>query len=385
MKEIFDKSTWTKTTFGEVCRNLNITEHNPIQKGITRLVGLEHIEPESLHIRQWGNIEDGTTFTKVFHPGHVLFGKRRAYLRKAAVADFSGICSGDILVFEAIEDAIHPRLLPFLVSSERFFSHAIKTSAGSLSPRTKFQDLANFEFLLPPMDQQEKLAELLWAGDGAIEKYQKLLHSIDVQANTFLNTTTSTIKKISKLGDIGKFIKGKGIPKSEVRDRGVPCVRYGELYTTHKFVLRTPKSFIEQSSTQSSLRLSKGDVLFAGSGETIEDIGASISIINDNEVYAGSDIIVFRPSVEINPFYLGYITNSNFARNQIKRLGKGATVAHIYADDLKSVQVPFPERLNQDRIVNRLEKLHEEKTRLANILKSTTSLLNGLTANIFKQ
>ena len=59
-----------------------------------------------------------------------------------------------------------------------FFDYAIKHSAGGLSPRVKFKDLANYEFLLPPKDQQAKLAELLWALDEAVEKEKEALESI---------------------------------------------------------------------------------------------------------------------------------------------------------------------------------------------------------------
>jgi type I restriction enzyme S subunit len=73
---------------------------DPLAAGVERFVGLEHIEPENLHIRSWGNVADGVTFTNKFKPGQVLFGKRRAYQRKVAVADFEGVCSSDIYVFE---------------------------------------------------------------------------------------------------------------------------------------------------------------------------------------------------------------------------------------------------------------------------------------------
>ncbi len=170
----FDRKGWKKVTFGEVCRNLNISERDPLAAGIERYVGLEHIEPENLHIKSWGSVADGTTFTKKFQAGHVLFGKRRAYQKKAAVADFAGISSGDILVLEAIESVLDQRLLPFIVRADRFFEYAVQTSAGSLSPRTKFQDLAKYSFLLPPKEEQAQLAQLLWAGDEVVEKYSNL-------------------------------------------------------------------------------------------------------------------------------------------------------------------------------------------------------------------
>jgi len=95
---------WRTVKFGDVVRNVDVAERNPRETGLERYVGLEHLDPESLHIKRWGLIADGTSFTRKFVRGQVLFGKRRAYQRKAAVADFDGICSGDILVFEPKDD-----------------------------------------------------------------------------------------------------------------------------------------------------------------------------------------------------------------------------------------------------------------------------------------
>ena len=126
--------------------------------GSSATSGCEHIDPDDLRIRRWGDIADGTTFTNVFRPGQVLFGKRRAYQRKVAVADFDGICSGDIYVFEPKTDALLPELLPFICQTDAFFEHAVGTSAGSLSPRTNWTSLASYEFALPPLEEQRRIA-----------------------------------------------------------------------------------------------------------------------------------------------------------------------------------------------------------------------------------
>lgn len=170
---------WRIVRFGDVVRNVDEHERHPLERGIDRYVGLEHIDPESLHINRWGNIVDGTSFTRKFVKGQVLFGKRRAYQRKVAVAEFVGICSGDILVFEPKGAHLLTGLLPFIVQSEGFFQHALGTSAGSLSPRTRWRDLAEYQFALPPLDEQRRIAEILWAIDGSIiatnEAYQSVL------------------------------------------------------------------------------------------------------------------------------------------------------------------------------------------------------------------
>jgi len=142
------------------------------------VVGLEHLTPNELNLSTW-DIDTVNTFTKLFHKGQILFGRRRAYLKKAAVAPFDGICSGDITVIEAIPDKILPELLPFIIQNDNFFDFAIGKSAGSLSPRVKWEHLRLFEFNLPPFSEQRKLADLLWALNTTREAYKKLLNLTD--------------------------------------------------------------------------------------------------------------------------------------------------------------------------------------------------------------
>ena len=156
-------------------------EHKETCKGSKEgypIVGLEHLIPEEITLTAW---EEGkeNTFTKMFRKGNVLFGRRRAYLKKAAVAPFDGICSGDITVIEAIPGKILPELLPFIIQNDALFEFAVGRSAGSLSPRVKWEHLKNYEFELPSMDKQRELAKLLWAMDDTRKAYQKLMQKTD--------------------------------------------------------------------------------------------------------------------------------------------------------------------------------------------------------------
>lgn len=157
-----DKSAWKRITLGSTVKNVNVAVKDPESVGIERVIAMEHLDPGELKITRWGSVTDGTTFTRRVKPGQTLFGKRRAYQRKAAYAEFDAVTSGDILVFEADETQLLPEFLPFLVQSDGFYGHALGTSAGSLSPRTNWRDLANYEFDLPPLDVQKHLADLLW-------------------------------------------------------------------------------------------------------------------------------------------------------------------------------------------------------------------------------
>lgn len=192
-----DKTGWKKWRFDEVCRQVNTTSKDPEADGLHYVIGLEHIEPGNLHITKWDTLEKETTFTRKFVKGQVLFGRRRAYQRKVAYAEFDGICSGDILVFEAIEEKLIPELLPFLIQSDGFFEKALATSAGSLSPRTKFKELADYEFLLPSKSEQKRLAELLWAADEMIEKEKRELEKMEELYEHKVDSLFSDKKKIS--------------------------------------------------------------------------------------------------------------------------------------------------------------------------------------------
>ena len=156
---------------GDVAREYKITIKNSAGYPI---VGLEHLTPSEIDLVHWDeNVE--TTFSKGFKKGHVLFGRRRAYLKKAAVAPFDGICSGDIIVIEADEDKIRADLLPFIIQNDLFFDYAMSKSAGGLSPRVKWTDLKEYEFNLPPLIEQESLVDLLSSAYETKKAYLKLI------------------------------------------------------------------------------------------------------------------------------------------------------------------------------------------------------------------
>ena len=138
------------------------------------IVGLEHIEPYDMLLKNY-DVDVETTFTKSFKKDQILFGRRRAYQHKACVATIDGICSGDITVIEPIEGKVYPDLLPFIIQNDDFFEHAIKGSNGALSPRVKWEHMANFEFDLPPLAEQKVLAEKLWAAYEVKQSYLKMI------------------------------------------------------------------------------------------------------------------------------------------------------------------------------------------------------------------
>ena len=157
------------------------------EKEVERFVGLEWMEADNFKLQGFGLVENGTTFTKRFAKGDVLFGKRRAYLKKVAVADFDGICSGDILVIRAKARNLLQGLLPYYISSEAFINHAISTSAGSLSPRTKWKDLQTFEIAIPDLKTQEKILDVLKQFDTTIIQLKQQKATLKLLKQKLLN------------------------------------------------------------------------------------------------------------------------------------------------------------------------------------------------------
>jgi type I restriction enzyme S subunit len=173
--------------FGDICREVKLTTKDPIADGYDKYIGLEHLDSGSLKIKRWGSIaEDNPSFTRVFKKGHILFGKRRSYLKKAAVAEFDGICSGDIIVMEPYGNLMPPELLPFIVQSESFWDWAIKTSSGSLSPRTRFSALSLYQIEYNNNEFSRKLS-VLESVNSQILKIESLIDKVQISKNVYLS------------------------------------------------------------------------------------------------------------------------------------------------------------------------------------------------------
>lgn len=151
------------------------------------------------------------------------------------------------------------------------------------------------------------------------------------------------------LAQVGTFFKGKGITKAEIVETGKPCIRYGQIYSEYNYFVEEFKSFINETSAKNSERIFKNDLLFAGSGETLADIGKCVAYIKDDEAYAGGDIIILRTTSE-DAHYLGYLFNSDEFKKQTYKLGQGHSVVHIYSSSLKNIKVALPPLPEQQKI-----------------------------------
>ncbi|MBK6463014.1 MAG: restriction endonuclease subunit S [Myxococcales bacterium] len=150
-----------RVKFGDLAQCVNDRVDDPKAAGVERYVGLEHLDPGNLSICRWGTPDEVESTKLRFKPGDIIFGKRRAYQRKLAVADFEGICSAHAMVLRAKPKAVLPEFLPFFMQSDLFMERAVAISVGSLSPTINWKTLAAEEFALPPLDEQRRLATVL--------------------------------------------------------------------------------------------------------------------------------------------------------------------------------------------------------------------------------
>ena len=162
-----------------------------------------------------------------------------------------------------------------------------------------------------------------------------------------------------QLKELGLFSKGRGIKRDDVTDEGVPCIRYGELYTRYQDYILKVASRIPPDVAKTALPIKTGDLLFAGSGETAEEIGRCAAYLGEEQAYAGGDVIVLTPSGQ-NSIYLGHLMNSPIVSAQKARLGQGDAVVHIYINNLAQVQIQLPSITEQHAIASVLSDMDAE-------------------------
>lgn len=172
-----DKSTWQRVPFGDLVESVTDRVDDPSKAGVDRYVGLEHLDPGVMTVQRWDAPDKVEAQKLRFRPGDVIFGRRRAYQKKVALAEFDGICSAHALVLRALPERIDPTFLPVFLSSDYFLDRAIEISVGSLSPTVNWRDLRIQQFKLPPLDEQKRIAELLWS----IERHRLALLTIAVE------------------------------------------------------------------------------------------------------------------------------------------------------------------------------------------------------------
>ena len=361
-----DQSQWELVKFGDVVHEVRDTIKNNQEVSDFRVVGLEHLTPNDIHIRSWDAPGKETTFTKRFVKGQVLFGRRRAYQRKASLAEFDGICSGDIIVMEA-KDRLDPSLLPFLVHCNRFYEWAVSTSAGSLSPRTKFKDLAKFEFRLPTLSIQKKLAELLWSIDESEQKHKSFIASLQrIKLSSIDNMvvrgfSTRDFKKsplgevpdtwrVVSLGDFAESIQYGFTASATSKILGPKLLRITDIQDNQVNWGDVPYCVCNQVD---KYKLKTGDIVFARTGATT---GKSYHIKEPPEAVFASYLIRVRTSEAFDSEYVHAFFQSSFYWKQISTQTIGIAQGGFNASKLSDLLITLPPIEDQRRIVKEVAK-----------------------------
>lgn len=336
------KPGWRQVKFGDVVQLSKARSQDPLADGIERYVGLEHLEPGDLRIRSWGNVADGVTFTSLFQPGQVLFGKRRAYQRKVSVADFSGVCSGDIYVLETKDPKVLlPELLPFICQTDAFFDHAVGTSAGSLSPRTNWTSLADFEFTLAPLQEQARLVDALQAIERTSEAHQEVIVVASKLVRSLLSDVLSRKWPVVELGSV---VQGTqyGLSINAGSEGRYPMLRMMNIEdglcveNDIKYVDLNDKDF-------EAYRLVHGDVLFnrTNSYELVGRTG--VYELDGDHVFASYLVRIKTKREKLEPKFLTLYLNSDLGRRQVLAYAtKAVSQANVNASNLLRVRLPLP-------------------------------------------
>jgi len=344
-----EKIGWKRVAFGDVVRNVNRTVKDAAAAGLDRVIAMEHLDPGELKIERWGDVADGTTFTRRVEPGQTLFGKRRAYQRKAAFAEFPAICSGDILTFEADEAHLLTEFLPFIVQSNGFYDHALGTSAGSLSPRTNWRDLATFEFDLPRLDEQRRVADLLWA----LEQHRKSLaiqgRVTESALHGFLARSFSAPEGMSvSIAELCTEIIG-GIWGSPQGEDEVDVLALGpRIYAQGTTDFTTDGSPVRSvSSRQAGSRLVRADdiILERSGGSPTQPVGRVVIAGSELEPCIPTDFQrLLRPDRDrIDPKYLFWRLRHDWAAGVTRDFSKKTTnISNLSVKDYvaRKIQVP---------------------------------------------
>lgn len=369
----------TLTRFADVITIASTRTADPLAAGIDRFVGLEHLEPENLRICSWGLVADGTTFTNTFQRGQVLFGKRRAYQRKVAVAEFDGVCSGDIYVFESKDhNRLLPELVPFLLQSEGFYQFAVQTSAGSLSPRTNWSHLANYEVSLPPVDEQRRIADLLWAADDAIQEYMAVANSIEQLISSYRDSFFGNAQgwKTEKLGKLYEIKLGKML--SPASKQGISPRPYMSNINVQwgRIDLTEVKQMDFDDDEFKKNRLRYGDLLVCEGGE----VGRS-AIWKDELPECGYQKAIhrLRPITDdLPPEVLLQFMFFAAKRGLFVKFTGQSTIAHLPAERLRLIEILIPPKENQKEFLEKMGEMETAQSATEKHLEETINLKRAL-------
>lgn len=345
-----DKSAWKRVSFGDVIESATDRVDDPSQAGVDRYVGLEHLDPGVMTVQRWDTPDKVEAQKLRFQPGDVIFGRRRAYQKKVALAEFEGICSAHALVLRARPDYIDPDFLPVFLSSEYFLDRAIEISVGSLSPTVNWRDLKVQEFDLPPLDEQKRLADLLWAIERA------------AQAHGQLRIVLSAARQVWLDSHISAFVMGETIDFSQTWARspesGKSSVPVDEV--TGRFVLSLsalgPEGYrpgnlknVPDTEQMQAAVLHRGDLLVSRAN-TVDAVGRVGIFSEDRADVSFPDTMMRLNLREDNlPAFAEAVIRSSHGRAHMRRSAAGSATSMVKINRKSLGRLPFPVVRIQDQ------------------------------------
>ena len=350
-----------RVKLGDVAREYKAT--CGVQKEGLRVVGLEHLIPQQIILTLWDEGKENT-FTKMFKKGQVLFGRRRAYLKKAAVAPFDGICSGDITVIEAIPGKILPELLPFIIQNDILFAFAVERSAGSLSPRVKWEHLKNFEFELPELDKQKELADVLWASERAKTAYRELISSTDELVKSQFIEMFGDYPR-TRLGDFIEQVRGVSYKPNDLllslEDTHITLLRANNI--SNNEINFDEVQYVSRAKVSPQQIIREDDILMCASSGSLEHVGkAAICSPTSIDYTFGAFCKVVRTKKDLLPKFLATYFVTDEYRDKIMSLACGTNINNLKNEYIDNLLIPIPEMSIQESFVRMIEQFDKSKS-----------------------
>ena len=346
------------------------------------IVGLEHLIPQEIKFSGY-DVDTENTFTKTFKKGQILFGRRRAYLKKAAIADFDGICSGDITVIEAIPGKVDPLLLPFIIQNDKFFDYAVSRSAGGLSPRVKWEHLKDYEFDLPPIEEQRILADKLWAAYRLKESYKKLLTATqEMVKSQFIEmfgdpmTNSKGWVEYGKINQYAQIVLGSTPNSKEVLywDGDIKWITPAEMTDESYYIYDTDRHITEDGVKSASLTLLPyRSVLFS----TRAPIG-KVGLVG-SPMYCNQGFKNFICGEKLNPVYLYYTLI--YKREYLVSLGTGTTFKELSKRTVEGLNIAIPPLSLQEQFENIYHQADKSEFELRKSIKAIDQVIKSLINN----
>jgi type I restriction enzyme S subunit len=302
----------------------------------------------------------------------VLFGKRRAYQRKVAVAEFDAVVSGDIYVFAPRDDRLLPELLPFIFLSERYFQYAVETSAGSLSPRTRWKHLAKFEFDLPPLDQQRCIAEVLWAVDEAYCEAADMTEKSAMFRRSYLHSVFANPNGNDCLPIRGTGFVQLGRQRSPKHQTGImakPYLRVANVFDAYFDYNDVLKMDFDKRDFETYC-LQKGDILL-NEGQSRELVGRCAIFDGAIEDCCFQNTLIrYRAGGKVLTEYAYAYFQYCFNFGVFAAVASQTTsVAHLGADRFGALLMPVPPKEERGKIAHEYRRLCQTEFCLIRHLK----------------